>query len=250
MRGAVEGLLSEGVRHIAAVGGDGTLNVVADAIHASTTEPVTISIVPAGTGSDFARTFGLPQDLESSVERLNHSTDYPIDLGVLEGSWGTRAFLNIADAGLAAACVRTADRLPRGLGAAKYQIAFWATLPLFRAAQVRLVTPRRTVESRAIAVVLANGQFFGGGLNVAPRAATMDGLLDVQLIDARVRDAPALFPKLKRGLHLGHRAVRRLSTPTVRLEADRPWPIEADGELIGEAPVDARLAQGRLAVRL
>lgn len=248
---AVGGFLKEGIRNIAVVGGDGTLNVVADAIYqAAVGERVTISILPAGTGSDFARTFAFPQDVEAAVARLTHGADYPIDIGILEGAWGTRAFVNIADAGLPAATVLTSDRLPRSLGAAKYQAAFWLTLPGFRAANVTVATDRRVIESRAIAVVFANGQFFGGGLNIAPKASTMDGLLDVQIIDARIRDAPGLFPKVKKGMHLTHRTVRRVMSPSVVFEADRPWPVEADGEFVGHAPVTVRLEQGRLAVRL
>lgn len=248
---AVSRFLGDGIRQVAVVGGDGTLNVVADAIYrAQLDERVTISILPAGTGSDFARTFAFPQDVEAAVPRLARGVDYPMDIGVLEGEWGTRAFVNIADAGLPAATVLTADRLPRSLGAVKYQAAFWLTLPGFRAANVRVGTPRRTIESRAIAVVFANGQFFGGGLNIAPKAATMDGLLDIQIIDARIRDAPGLFPKVKKGLHLTHRTVRRVTAPEVVFEADRHWPIEADGEFVGHAPVTVRVEQGKLAVRL
>lgn len=243
--------LDEGIRHVAVVGGDGTLNLAVDAIYqADIADTVTISILPAGTGSDFARTFALPQTVELAVGHLRGGTDYPVDIGVLEGAWGRRAFVNIADAGLPAATVLTAERLPRRLGPAKYQAAFWLTLPRFRAATVRLETPKRTHEGRAIAVVFANGQFFGGGLNVAPRAAAMDGLFDLQVIDARIRDAPGLFPKVKRGMHLRHPAVRRLVAASFEFETDRPWPVEADGEFIGHGPISAHIVQGKVAVRL
>ncbi len=84
----VGGFLADGMRHIAVVGGDGTLNFVVDAIYqASVGESVTVSIMPAGTGSDFARTFALPQTVEGAADRLRGGTDYPVDIGVLEGEW-------------------------------------------------------------------------------------------------------------------------------------------------------------------
>ena len=89
-------------------------------------------------------------------------------------------------------------------------------------------------------VVIANGQFFAGGLNVAPRATVMDGLLDVQTFAGPRRNAPAIMTRMLRGTHLTHRAVRRRQGAIIRVECPESWPVEADGEVLGTGPVTVR----------
>ena len=91
----------------------------------------------------------------------------------------------------------------------------------------------------AINVVVANGQFFGGGLNIAPRATLVDGLFDVQVFSGPRRNAFTVMPRVAFGSHLTHRAVRRYIGGSVRIEAPTDWPVEADGELLGHGPVTA-----------
>lgn len=89
-------------------------------------------------------------------------------------------------------------------------------------------------------VVIANGQFFGGGLNVAPRATVMDGLLDGQMFAGPRRNASAIMTRRLRGTHLTHRAVRRRKGVNIRVECPESWPVEADGEVLGTGPVTVR----------
>ncbi|MCP4247363.1 MAG: hypothetical protein GY778_09980, partial [bacterium] len=130
--------IASGHRRFVAVGGDGTVNLVVNALLAHPwEEPPTLGILPAGTGCDFARIFGIPQDVEHAARHLSGEETYRSDAGVLEGEWGTRYFLNIAQAGIGAASAITADRLSwlRGL---RYQTAFWLNLPRFRRTEVKV----------------------------------------------------------------------------------------------------------------
>ena len=158
-----------------------------------------------------------------------------------EGSWGKRAFINEVQAGLGAATAGLAERLPRRIGAAKYQIAFWGTLPRFTPARVTVEAGRRRFEGSALAVIAANGQFFGGGLNIAPKASLRDGRLDVQAFSVKRRSAVPLFQKIKVGMHGSHPGVHRMSSPEVTVETEMPWPVEVDGEPLGVTPLRARL---------
>ena len=88
-----------------------------------------------------------------------------------------------------------------------------------------------------MAVVAANGQFFGGGLNIAPRASLRDGKLDVQAFSARRAAAVPLFQKNKVGMHGTHPGVHRMPSTDVTIDADVPWPVEVDGELLGTTPL-------------
>ncbi len=236
-----------GARRFAAVGGDGTaLLVVNGLMSLDWDEPPTLAVLPAGSGSDFIRTFALPRSLEDAAAHLITEDVYPCDVGVLEGAFGRRYFLNVADVGVAAASVQIADRLPRKLGAVRYGAGFWLTLARFPAAAIRLEAGGRTYEGPAINVVAANGQFFGGGMNVAPRATVMDGLLDIQVFIGPRRHAFSVLPRVVRGTHLHHRAVRRFEAATFRLDCEPEWPVEADGEILGRGPVVGSLLPGAI----
>lgn len=241
----------DGVSHFALVGGDGTVNLAANALLSleGLATPV-IGVLPAGTGCDLLRTFGLPQDLGSAARHLAGEETYEIDVATLEGVWGTRYFVNVAQVGVGAAAAETAPRMTRRLGVMRYPIAFAARLPRFPKAVVTVETERRTYTSEALAVILANAQFFAGGWNVAPRATLVDGVLDVQLINASKRRAPALVPKVIKGTHLQDAAVRRFSAASYNVVTDVPWPLEADGDFVGNTPVAGRVVPAALALKI
>lgn len=227
-----------GLSHFAAVGGDGTAHYVLNAMMASAPKArQALALIPAGSGSDFVRTFGHTSDIGAAVTRLVDMDRYGIDIGRIEGAFGSRYFLNAANAGVAAASVRAAERLPRAVGTVRYTTAFWAALARFPQAGVVVDIDRHRFEGDAINVVAANGQFFGGGLNVAPRATLVDGELDVQVFSGSRRNAFTVMPRLLFGSHLTHRAVRRYIGGTVNIDVPDAWPVEADGELLGTGSV-------------
>lgn len=243
--------VTEGVTHLAMVGGDGSVNLAANVLLGMPgVELPVLGVLPSGTGCDLLRTFGISQDLGEAARHLATEDIYPIDVGVLEGSWGTRYFVNVAQVGVGAAAAETAPRLSRRLGASRYPIAFAARLPRFPRARVMVSTDRRTYESDALAVIMANAQFFAGGWNVAPKATLVDGVLDMQVIDCPKRRAPALVSKIIPGTHLTDRAVRRFSAATFVIETDVPWPLEADGDYIGNTPVSGRVVPAALRLKI
>lgn len=251
MRERTLAAVEEGWSKFAVVGGDGTLNLVVDGLmQGAWVEPPIVALLPSGTGSDFARTFALPQRLEDAAAHMVGDRTYPVDVGMAEGSWGRHAFMNEVQAGLGAATAGLAERLPRRIGSGKYQVAFWATLPRFRPAEVRIRSGSRSWEGPALAVVAANGQFFGGGLNIAPRASLRDGKLDVQAFSVRRAAAVPLFQKIKVGMHGTHPGVHRIPSSDVTIECDVPWPVEVDGEPLGTTPVRAWVAPAAIRFKI
>ncbi|MBA2338476.1 MAG: YegS/Rv2252/BmrU family lipid kinase [Acidimicrobiia bacterium] len=229
---------SRGLARFAAVGGDGTAHLVLNGLMAHPwPQPPTLAIIPAGSGSDFIRTFALPRTVEGGVALLGGGQVYRCDIGKVEGRFGERWFLNAANVGVVAAAAARAGRLPAPLGALRYGAAFWLSLAGFRPADVVVDLGGRRIEQRALAVVVANGQFFGGGLNVAPQASLIDGILDVEVFAGPRWLAFEVMPRVIGGHHLRHRAVKRGRASALTITVPDDWPVEADGELLGQGPV-------------
>jgi YegS/Rv2252/BmrU family lipid kinase len=240
---------SRGLTRFAVAGGDGTVNLAVNRLLGlGLDQRPTIGVLPAGTGCDLLRTFAIPQDLAGAARHLVTDDTYDIDVVTLEGDWGRRYFVNVAQVGVGAAAVETSVRLSRRLGAARYPMAFALRLPRFPRAEVTVTTERRTHRADALAVIIANAQYFAGGWNVAPRATLMDGVVDIQVVSARKRQAPALVPKLIKGTHLSDPSVRRFTAARFEITTDPIWPLEADGDLVGNTPVSGQVV--RAAVKL
>jgi diacylglycerol kinase family enzyme len=218
--------------------------------HRGIVERAVVGVLPAGTGCDLIRTFGIPQSIEDAARHLGTPNTYRIDVGRLEGDWGVRHFVNVANAGLAAAVVEASARLPRRLGSLRYLTAVASAAPAFKACEVELATPQRTHRQQALLLVAANGQFFGGGWNVAPKALLVDGKLDTQLIDVPKTVIPRMLPKLMRGLHLSHPGVRRRSIGEFTFTPELPWPVEVDGDPIGHGAFRATMLSGALELKI
>jgi diacylglycerol kinase (ATP) len=250
-REAMAAVIDDGVvrRHegFIVVGGDGTLGLAVDTLlRHEWAEPPVLGVLPTGSGGDFIRTFALPRSLEVAASRLARCDTYTVDAVSIEGSFGTRRALNVVQGGIGAAAARTAARLSRSMGGARYSLAFASRVPGLRPVDIRVEAGRRSYEGPAAAAIFANGQFFAGGWNIAPKAMLVDGEVDVQVIDARIRDAVRLVPRIVRGVHLGDRSVRRWSAPWFRLQSDVPWPVEADGDHLGTTPLEGRVLPGAI----
>jgi len=229
------------------VGGDGTANLVVNGLQGlQWASPPTLGILPAGSGSDYIRTFGIPNDLEAAADHLMDDAVKPVDLGLIEGSFGRRYFLNAANAGIAARTVIEAQKVPARVGAKRYIIGFWAALARTQPGDARIECDGHVIEEKTMNVVVANGRYFGGGMNVAPEASPGDGLFDVQTISGPRWSAPVVIRKITHGTHLTHRSVRRVEGSSVSVRIPDSWIVEADGEILGSGSFTAEVIEGRL----
>ncbi|MGZ4137231.1 MAG: diacylglycerol/lipid kinase family protein [Actinomycetota bacterium] len=251
--------LEAGGRFVVAVGGDGTVHevvngmmdggkpLVADAV---------LGVVAAGSGCDLVRTFGLPGDVTRSCQHLLGDNTYPLDVGKLtytdrNGARVTRYFPNVAEAGLGAAVTARAQRLPPWLGQAKYFAAFWLTLPRYKLAQVKIQADRRSYEGPALMIIVGNCQYYGGGMKISPRSYPGDGVLDVLLFTGPKSDAFTLLPKVYRGEHVPHDHINEFRVKhELTIEADRPLPLEADGEVLGFTPATFEVVPQAIRMKL
>ena len=235
--------LEQGKKFLVAVGGDGTIHEVVNGM-VENDRPVNpeavLGVISAGTGSDFIKTFGLPAAAGVAVAHLDGGESFPIDIGKVtyseDGRQVTRYFPNIAEVGIGADVVARAQRLPRWLGPTVYLAAFWLVMRKHKVARVTVDLVDRSYEGPANNIVVANCQFFGGGMKIAPKAAPTDGLLDIQIEHARKREAIAIMPKVFKGEHLPHPDIEEFKRVRCSVTSDRPLLIEADGEVLGHTP--------------
>ena len=235
--------LEQGKRFVVAVGGDGTIHEVVNGMLAddvAVADGAVLGVAAAGTGSDFIKTFGLPAAPTVAAAHLDGGESFPIDIGKVtyqeDGREVVRYFPNIAEAGLGAEVVDRAQKLPRWLGPTVYLVAFWLVMRKHKVARVEVDLVDRVYEGPMNNLVVANCQFFGGGMKIAPKAAPTDGLLDIQIEHARKREAIAIMPKVFKGEHLPHPDIDEAKRVRCSIRADRPLLIEADGEVLGHTP--------------
>jgi len=249
--------LARGERYLVAAGGDGTVHEVVNGM-LDDGQPVAagavLGVVAAGSGCDFVRSFNLPGDTLQAARHLAGDRVRPIDVGRVTFTDGpaetTRYFANIAEAGLGGAVVARTARLPASLGSARYLAGFWLTLPSFRPATVRLDADGHAYQWRAQNVVVANGRFYGGGMQISPKSEPDDGALDVLVMVGPKSDAFTMLPKVYRGAHLPHRDIAELRASRVRVEADPPFLIEADGETLGTTPATFEIIRAPIRLKV
>lgn len=232
---------------VLAVGGDGMAGCVGGALSGTDT---VFGLVPAGRGNDFARALGLPTDAPRLAEVLLDGTPRAVDTIEVESAAHPRlSVLGSVYAGVDAVANRHANASRLLRGAASYYAGGLRAVLAWRAARYRITVDGEVHERAGYTVVAANSGFYGFGRNVAPGALLDDGVLDVVVIgDAPKRHFFATMNELKTGAHVHRPQVEILRGKEIRIEADRPIPYGADGEVDATLPVTVRVQPGALRV--
>jgi diacylglycerol kinase (ATP) len=246
---------SDGYRYLVAVGGDGTVNEVANGIlHSPNAAATALGVVSTGTGSDFARSAGLARDYTAACSQLTSSKRLTIDVGVVayqrDGKRHERFFVNSAGVGFDAAVVKETERLPKFFGGTiPYVTGMLRTLVSYKNKNIVLKIGDEEERQRVLTVCVANGNYMGGGMRVAPDAALDDRLLDVVVIgDFGKLELLKEFPKVYKGTHVNLSKVSVKKTSEVTIESAEPMLVYADGELLGECPVAFRVVPKALSI--
>lgn len=252
--------VESGCRYVVAVGGDGTVHEVINGmvdVEQGTMrgdDPV-LGVVSTGSGCDLVRTFGLDRSPEVIAKHLAGPATMRIDLGRVrlagpDGQERVRVFANIAEVGFGGEVAATASRLPARLGQRRYRMGILAAWGTFRRVRMTIEHDGGTYEDDLCNVIIANGQFFGGGLKVAPRSLPDDGRLDVQAWGGTVTDVLRAGRLLRNGAHLQRPDVRAWPSVRATVAADRRVAVEADGELLGTTPARFDTLHRVLALKL
>lgn len=240
-----------GATRILVLGGDGSssqaLNGIYTAGGADALARVSLGLLPAGTGRDYARSAGIPRDPVAAARALaSGAAARRVDVGRIEIPDGrTRLFLNVASFGVSAQIAHALEEFPqlkRRAGAVAFGLATVRAGLRYAPVETELrVDLQAAQRGPTAAVAIANGGWFGGGMHVAPSARIDDGLLEVvRFGDLARRDFLISLPRLYRGTHYTHPHVRHSQGAEVfaapGVGVTQPIEIEADGEIVGALP--------------
>ncbi len=243
-------VLRDRARLVVAAGGDGTLNEVANGFFSATGDnsilhaDACLGVLPLGTGSDFARALGITRP-EAGIPPLVAAETALLDVGRVDFQdqrelLASRYFMNVADLGLGAASAERVNRSPKVLGGlVSYLISAIRAIMAYRPQEVAVrLDGSEPIRGPMGIVVVANSRYFGGGMLVAPGAKPDDGLFDVLCLTGagRTQMLTDLLPKVYRGAHIPHPAVRLERATSVTVKSHERFPLAMDGEPIGTGP--------------
>jgi YegS/Rv2252/BmrU family lipid kinase len=238
----------DGCDRVVCVGGDGTLNEVVNGFmdESGPLRPDTLlGFLPNGTGCDFCRTLCKSKGLEQSLDVIHAGRVRRIDLGRLRfrdhaGGAGIRYFHNITSFGLGGEVVERVNRTSKACG--PFLSFIWATILgifAYDKKSVRLrVDDGPPLDVTILNIAVANGQYHGGGMLVAPDALVDDGLFHIAVIgDLSLPEIFWHLPKLYNGKIKEIKKVFTLKGRKVVAVSDQAVLLDVDGEQPGRLPV-------------
>jgi len=239
MKAAAEAALSGRFDAVVAAGGDGTVHDAAEGLVGYSTP---LGILPLGTGNVFARELNLPRSPEALTRTLLSGEACPIPVGQVNG----RPFLFVVGVGFDAEAVRVFESEgTRTLGRAGY---IWPVLRALVSHQDQLLGVRTDRgEAQAQWVIVTRIKHYAGGLILVPQADLYQPFFYVLRLAGsgpfnRLRQLSALALGLVRydpGVHIE-------AATSVRIEGNRSVPIQIDGEVLGELPLEINIHPKRL----
>jgi diacylglycerol kinase (ATP) len=237
-RQLVEGALERGMDALVVVGGDGIISL---ALQVLAQTDIPLGLIPAGTGNDHAREFGIPgKDPEAAADVVVDGVVDDVDLGRITGADGTdRWFGTVMAAGFDSLVTDRTNRMRWPHGRMRYNLAMVAELSKLRLLPFRLsFDGGAEIDTELTLAAFGNTKSYGGGMKICPNADPRDGLLDATMVASASRTRLIrLFPTVFTGTHvdLDEVSTKRARTITVDSPGINAY---ADGEYVCPLPVE------------
>ncbi len=249
--------VASGARRLVSVGGDGTLNEVVNGVMALDRRDASdtqLGVLPYGTGCDFVKTAGITKNTEQSLYLIKSGIARPVDVGRLEFTDHTGAkrdsfFINVTSFGLGGEVIRRVNRMPPAVGPfLSFLWAAVASIVMFGNKRLRLKSDNGfDRELNVLNVAIANGQYHGGGMWIAPDASLDDGLFHVTIVGGlNLLEVLKNLPNLYNGNIYRVRKVISFTGRKMRATSGQPVLLDVDGEQMGTLPVSVEMVPGAL----
>jgi len=244
----VSAALEKGTDAVLVTGGDG---VISNALQVLAGTDVPLGIIPAGTGNDHAREFGIPtRDPEAAADIVIDGWTETIDLGrISDGNDFEKWFGTVAATGFDSLVTDRANRMRWPHGRLRYYLAMFAELSQLRLLPFRLVLDdTEEIEAGMTLVAFGNTRSYGGGVLICPDADHTDGLLDLTMVNEASRTKLLrLFPTALKGTHIELDEVSTARAKTIRVECPG-INVYADGDFA--CPLPAEISAVPAALRI
>jgi YegS/Rv2252/BmrU family lipid kinase len=234
----------EGYDVIVSCGGDGTAH---RALQTMVGSRFILGFIPLGSGNDFPRNLGIPEDLDFACDLLMTGKVRKIDvIQVNSGEY----MAGVGGVGFDSEVNAIANRLTRFLGGkAAYVLPVLYKTFVYQPKEISLRLDNETAEGPVLMVAFGNIKSYGKGMQITPLAEPDDGLLDVCWIDpVKKFRLVRFFPTVFRGEHIEMPEVHYYRSTSARVESSIPMDFYGDGELIGKTPFTLRLLPQALRV--
>lgn len=236
-----ERIKSSKADRVVAVGGDGTLKLVAECLLHTETP---IGIIPAGSANGMAKELGIPTDIELALAILDEGRLQKIHVVKLNDE----ICIHLSDLGFNAYLVKKFDTLPeRGMWG--YAKATWHALWNHSRMEVQLKLKNETITSKAAMVAIANATMYGSGLKINP-----DGKLDDELFEVILVKDYSYLEILKiwiTKLPFNPKKIEVFQTAEVKISSKHKAHFQVDGEYIGSVnTVEAKILPAAITVVL
>ena len=253
--------IKEGSELIIGVGGDGTMNEIANGFYEDTkiiNPETSLGIVPSGTGCDFTRSLNIPSGLKNALKVLTEAPSARIDVGRVEfkahsGKITERFFLNIADFGIGGEVVRKVNERRLERKASSYVRCLISAMVQYRSKKLSIrVDGQDLPEGEYLIGAVANGRVFGKGMKIAPTARLDDGLFDMVLVKGmKFLEFCRHGWKLINGRHLSHPKISLVRGSRIEAvsESGETVLLELDGEQLGTLPATFEIVPRTMLVK-
>lgn len=225
--------VKNGFERIIAVGGDGTVNDVLNGIAGT---DAALGVIPGGSGNDFIRSINKHNDVNIIIEDNIYGKIIKSDLGLCNGKY----FINVASSGFDAKVVLETQNIKKVLsGSLAYLAALIKTIFIYRGEEMSISIDDRLYKENTLLIAVANGKYYGGGMQPTPKAEIDDGYFDIchikQVGKAKML---ALFPMFIKGKHEKIREVSMLRGKKIKIESADKLPVNIDGETFYSNKID------------
>jgi YegS/Rv2252/BmrU family lipid kinase len=229
---------------IVAVGGDGTVNEVAEGMLEST---ASLAILPIGSGNDFNKIVGIPKKLNLAIETIISGKKKSIDLGkvIIKNYSGTtqiKHFINTLGIGIDAQIAKETQRIKYLRGLPLYIIAAIKALSIYSPNEYTIIDNDTTRKEKAYFICAGNGVYEGGGFKMLPDANPSDSILNICLIrKMSIWNAFHLVPKIITGIHGNHKMISMWNSKTLNITSEKPFILHGDGEIFEEKAINVEI---------